>query len=514
MALSNASSATITGVENWSPIPSSRPPPADEMTDSFPVPSHITSARLTDVQAPNPALQSLSELHTSAPNVGIAAKALANSFTTMRSNDSSRETSLNGFPRAYDEARKSVLESIITSDNLLPLVLPPSKPGPGRPKILREPAEIGVLPQLREIIPHGIEQIESRTAEDTMSPAVPMKRPRGRPRGSKNKVHAQPTHTESSAPSRGGGVRRGKRRRLNDSNDDEFDMDERSPGISANAAKAGTIADQDLNVTPPTLMTKSGRQVHRPSQFIPLQSPTTAVSHGNSGKKRGRRPHLFGTNTSGLIFTRKTKHSENALCKVCDRGFSPANNAVVFCDGCGDAYHQYCHHPPIEGDVVDQPDKEWLCTKCIRRIKGGFDLHGFVNATDLTIRERRQALDALPREKLVDVLMAVNAVHPDFAIFPSREYLNGTLPAAEEDERMLGMRPEEYYDGYETDPPSHYPRAGCGLARTLPPEEDDLPWLLDDNEDVFNRITYSNEMPKTSLPITEVPVAVDHIRSS
>jgi hypothetical protein len=41
-------------------------------------------------------------------------------------------------------------------------------------------------------------------------------------------------------------------------------------------------------------------------------------------------------------------------------------------------------------------------------------------------------------------------------------------------------------DGYDTDPPAYYPKAGNGLARTLRPESEDLNWLVDDNFEVFS----------------------------
>lgn len=41
-------------------------------------------------------------------------------------------------------------------------------------------------------------------------------------------------------------------------------------------------------------------------------------------------------------------------------------------------------------------------------------------------------------------------------------------------------------DGYDTDPPAHYPKAGNGLARAMPPESEDLQWLVDENFDVFS----------------------------
>lgn len=53
-----------------------------------------------------------------------------------------------------------------------------------------------------------------------------------------------------------------------------------------------------------------------------------------------------------------------------------------------------------------------------------------------------------------------------------------------------GLNPDngvdEYDDGYDTDPPAHYPKAGNGLARTLRPESEDLQWLVDDNFEVFS----------------------------
>lgn len=47
---------------------------------------------------------------------------------------------------------------------------------------------------------------------------------------------------------------------------------------------------------------------------------------------------------------------------------------------------------------------------------------------------------------------------------------------------------DPYNDGYDTDPPAHYPKPGQGLARTLRPESEDLQWLEDDNMDVFSHM--------------------------
>jgi hypothetical protein len=84
--------------------------------------------------------------------------------------------------------------------------------------------------------------------------------------------------------------------------------------------------------------------------------------------------------------------------------------------------------------------------------------------------------------------MAINAAHLQFAIFPSTSMLNGEAATDIDNQRT-----EPLYDGYETDPPSHYPKAGHGLGRTLPPEAEDLPWLVEDNSEVFSRIRYPSE---------------------
>lgn len=49
-----------------------------------------------------------------------------------------------------------------------------------------------------------------------------------------------------------------------------------------------------------------------------------------------------------------------------------------------------------------------------------------------------------------------------------------------------GLDQTDYDDGYDSDPPVNYPKAGNGLARTLRPESEDLQWLVDDNFEVFS----------------------------
>ena len=71
----------------------------------------------------------------------------------------------------------------------------------------------------------------------------------------------------------------------------------------------------------------------------------------------------------------------------------------------------------------------------------------------------------------------MSSQHPAHASYQptSTSTLNGGLNQA-----------DDYDDGYDTDPPAHYPKAGNGLARTLRPESEDLQWLVDDNFEVFS----------------------------
>lgn len=113
--------------------------------------------------------------------------------------------------------------------------------------------------------------------------------------------------------------------------------------------------------TPTALTTKSGRNVQRPTNFVPSAngSPVTATN-GTA---------TMASNGSARVYKKKRvwrRNAENAVCKSCLRGTSPASNMIVFCDGCNTPYHRWCHHPPIDQKVIDESDKEWYCRGCSR----------------------------------------------------------------------------------------------------------------------------------------------------
>ena len=86
------------------------------------------------------------------------------------------------------------------------------------------------------------------------------------------------------------------------------------------------------------------------------------------------------------------------------------------------------------------------------------------------------------------MLVHASALYPPLPLFsPSQPGTNGAasmhLTAAEDEDEH---QQQQHYDGYDTDPPAHYPRPGNGLARTLRPESEDLEFLVDAGADVFS----------------------------
>lgn len=113
--------------------------------------------------------------------------------------------------------------------------------------------------------------------------------------------------------------------------------------------------------------------------------------------------------------------------------------------------------------------------------------------------QKRARLSTLPQSRLLDLLIQASSIHPDLALFPASTSMNTeTAPIAPAEAPASGGEIDidgeadanaEPYDGYDTDPPSHYPKAGNGVARTLRPEEEDLEWLVDNNVEVFSHET-------------------------
>lgn len=170
-------------------------------------------------------------------------------------------------------------------------------------------------------------------AASTPAPRRPQKAPRTGSASGKGAASGTPAGKKGNAKSR-------KRKRAQDESDE-------SAGESEEMSDLGDEdeSDDSASVTAFPSMTQSGRKVVKPAQFIPEVSAAPPRKRNAQSRHSGR-------------------SVENALCKRCGRGHSPASNMIVFCDGCNIGWHQMCHDPVITEEVVKDETKEWYCAEC------------------------------------------------------------------------------------------------------------------------------------------------------
>ena len=170
-------------------------------------------------------------------------------------------------------------------------------------------------------------------AASTPTPRRPPKAPRTTTMSAKRSASGTPVGKKGGAKSR-------KRKRVKDESDE-------SAGGSEEMSDLGDEdeSDDSTSVTAFPSMTQSGRKVVKPTQFVPEVSAAPPRKRSAQTRRPGR-------------------SVENALCKRCGRGHSPANNMIVFCDGCNIGWHQMCHDPVITEDVVKDETTEWFCVDC------------------------------------------------------------------------------------------------------------------------------------------------------
>ncbi|RDL42141.1 FYVE zinc finger [Venustampulla echinocandica] len=287
-------------------------------------------------------------------------------------------------------------------------------------------------------------------------------------------------------------------------------------------SKLGGDSDSDdaESVTDLPKITQSGRQVVKPAPFV----PAAAESH-----TRRRAP------------SKRTQ--ENALCRRCGRGHSPQSNMIVFCDGCNLGWHQMCHDPPISEETVKDEAAPWYCVDCNRK-KG-------MKSGNSDFQWKRSYFNSLPHQQLVSLLMQATVLHPNIPLFP-RDYnppSKQAQPAGSSD-RRTNSPSQQHFPGTstaglftraesnpnatinfirkipgETTPPfsssqqdsAHpasallvanaqdgdsrestpasppYPKPGNGLMAKLGPDEDDMEWLVDNNDfNAFSHVMYDD----------------------
>lgn len=243
--------------------------------------------------------------------------------------------------------------------------------------------------------------------------------------------------------------------------------------------------------------------MNKPAAYVPV-IPSSAQASNKRRKTSARAPNA------------------RSVCKTCQRGHSPNANMIVFCDNCNAGYHQYCHHPPIEKDVVLVPDKEWICANCTKDrgteqatvgdMQPDFPPDELVPGDQWTEKEKRAYFNSLSHQALVALCMHSSSKYFS-RLLPSDHpppTAAGPAPVAngihDEDAKSAGGN-RSNDDFVDDDPPAHYPRPGFGLARNLPPESEHLQRLVDDNPDVFSHVFPAEEEARALAAAAAAPAA-------
>ena len=123
------------------------------------------------------------------------------------------------------------------------------------------------------------------------------------------------------------------------------------------------------------------------------------------------------------------------------------------------------------------------------------------------VDQRKSYFATLSPSTVLSLLIYASSVHVDLPVFPPnvRSLLADARdgaptastprsnPAEVGDEskpdstpRLDRLEQQNVDDGYDTDPSANYPRPGHGIARLLPPESDDMQWLVERSPEVFS----------------------------
>ncbi|KAF7588287.1 hypothetical protein BBP40_005912 [Aspergillus hancockii] len=226
------------------------------------------------------------------------------------------------------------------------------------------------------------------------------------------------------------GPKRKRRRRGNDSDSEDI-------------IRAEDSSSDESDVAPTATQTKSGRQVNRPSLYVPsCASPAVAKESSNSldvsdnthrpAAAAQKRKRVYRKGKDGIV-----------SCIHCQRGHSPLSNAIVICGECNGPWHQLCHDPPVESEIVTVKERRWVCRECkpvpitvlqptvVRSnpsLTGpslGPPVHAplmmpkiEVGGEGFSADERRGFLSGLSHTALVELLVTLSDQHPTVAMFP------------------------------------------------------------------------------------------------
>lgn len=241
--------------------------------------------------------------------------------------------------------------------------------------------------------------------------------------------------------------------------------------------RAVDSSSDESDVTPTATQTISGRQVKRPSVYVPSPLSPAISKDGNNLAGAAQKP-TEATKPRKRV-PRKGKNT-NITCTHCQRGHSLSTNTIVFCDSCNRAWHQYCHDPPIGSEVITVKEKEWLCQGCkpvditvshptVVRSDPSLTtkppVHppmvvpkAEVGAEHYSTDHRRRFLSTLSHATLVELLLTISERNPAVPMFPGNL---GALP-------LSNFVPTEAILTANADSASSLPSASANLPQSDP----------------------------------------------
>lgn len=317
--------------------------------------------------------------------------------------------------QATEPVDQAVSSAALTAEQQITAAIPLTLPGGNNllPSTL-VPIALSPADSPSTSLPHAQSQLQNAAPITQFSTSTTtLARPRKAPLASRQRKSAT-------------NAKRGRKRKRGHDSDNEV-------------IRAGDSSSDESDIAPTATQTKSGRQINRPSVYVPSTvSPVV-------GKGTPNPPNASNSMAAPLAPVRKRRRAirkgrdTNVNCVHCQRGHSPLTNTIVFCDECNKAWHQLCHNPPIDNEVVMVAEKEWLCRGCkpvplkltlpsvIRNnLALGPPVHpplpvsqAEVGGEGYSKDERRGYLSSLSHATLVELLVTLSDRNPSVPMFPA-----------------------------------------------------------------------------------------------
>ncbi|KAK5169518.1 uncharacterized protein LTR77_005494 [Saxophila tyrrhenica] len=450
--------------------------------------SVLSDAPMTDaLEAPNRS--------ASLPKDGVTDSATPSSFQEpqysantesilKRINDNAANAAASGTP-GWEAAKEQIMKDMATSDKF---------PTPTPPRETPAPKRGGRGGKRTSLLTDG--DTIAVKMEGNGATTTPTTTGRGRGRGG-----GRPR-----GRGRGGG-RGGKRKREEGEGDDSEDSEIYSPAVT---------------------MTKSGRSIQKPTSFVPPPpSPT--------GTNKRKRPYRRNPESAVCkVCLRGTSPASNMIvfCDGCNTPYHrychhpPIHQAVVD-EVDKEWYCKQCE----KKRVVPVPEAEvssFVSAPGASVEQVGVLVSVLFSIGELTHMQRQRYFGSLPPGMLVTLLTKATTLHPELPVFApdfqarATATENTAIPAAQPEVASNGHAhppsmtqtssmgapnpapnpaPRQsfqatagapnYQSNFMSAPtndfvpeghPPNYPRPGHGLMRTLPPEQEDLQWLVEDDD--------------------------------